>query len=100
MTIKDYLVVENNVVTNVVAWDGDTNTWQPPEGATMLVQDTTPARLWVLNEPQNDYVLAEIVGAGTIGFVWDGQILATTESKPELPPLTALDSILPEGETS
>lgn len=85
MKVQDYLTVENNVVTNVVAWDGDINTWQPPEGATMLVQDTTPAKLWMLNQDQTDYVLTEIIGAGTIGFTWDGEILMTNDPKPELP---------------
>lgn len=85
MKVQDYLTVENNVVTNVVAWDGDVNTWQPPEGTTMLVQDTTPAKIWILNPEQTDYVLTEVIGAGTIGFTWDGSVLTTNDPKPELP---------------
>jgi hypothetical protein len=29
-----YALVENGVVVNVILWDGDTEAWQPPEGAT------------------------------------------------------------------
>lgn len=82
MTIQNYLVVENNEVTNVCVWDGDVNTWTPPLDATMLVQFTTPAIVWKLNSDKTDYVLTEVVGAGDIGFTWDGKVVTTNQPKP------------------
>jgi len=82
MTTQNYLLVENNVVTNLVVWDGDVNTWTPPLDATMLLQATTPAVVWGLNTEKTDYVLIEIVGEGAIGFTWNGTTLTTNQSKP------------------
>ena len=85
MTTQNYLMIQNNVVTNVVAWDGDVNTWQPPVDATMAVQETTPSKVWALNEEQTDYVLINAVGQVNIGFTWDGSVATTNEPKPSLP---------------
>ena len=87
MTTQNYLVVQNNVVINVCVWDGDTQTWTPPSDATMLVQSTTPAMVWVVDYAIKPYTssLQEVVGAGSIGFTWDGTVLTTNEPKPELP---------------
>jgi len=86
MTTQNYLVIENNVVTNIVVWDGDTNTWQPPTDATMLVQATTPAMVWELNNllPPT-YELVEVIGAGGIGFTWNGTVLTTNQPQPANP---------------
>lgn len=83
MTIQNYLMVQANVVTNAVLWDGNTSTWTPPEDATMLVQATTPAMIWELNDliPPS-YVLVEVIGAGGIGFTWNGTVLTTNDSQP------------------
>ena len=86
MTIQNYLVVENNVVTNVCVWDGDINTWSPPLDATMLVQSITPAMIWELNVDKTDWVLTEVVGVGDIGFTWDGAVVTTNQPKPVIPP--------------
>lgn len=85
MTIKNYLIIELNTVTNNVVWDGNVNTWTPPAGATMLVQATTPALVWLLNADKTDYVLTEVTGASSIGFTWDGTKLTTNEPKPNTP---------------
>ena len=87
MTTQNYLVVENNVVTNVCVWDGDTNTWQPPTDATMLVQADTQALVWRLNADKTDYVLVEVLGVGGIVFTWNTttQVLTTNQTKPEVP---------------
>ena len=87
MTTQNYLVVEANVVTNVCVWDGDTNTWQPPLDATMLIQANTNALVWQLNVDKTDYVLVEVLGVGGIGFTWNNttQILTTNEPKPKVP---------------
>jgi hypothetical protein len=88
MTIQNYFVVENNVVTNAILWDGDVNTWTPPADATMLVQDTTNAMIWqpvYTDSKITDYVLVEVLGAGNIGFTWDGAVLTTNQPKPAIP---------------
>lgn len=40
-----YAIIENGVVVNIVVWDGNTETWQPPEGATAvtITDGTGPA---------------------------------------------------------
>ena len=83
MTVQAYLIVENNVVTNNVLWDGNTQDWTPPAGSIQLVQATTPAMLWDWNGTA--WVLAETVGAGGIGFTWNGTVLTTNEPEPSVP---------------
>jgi hypothetical protein len=88
MTTQNYLMINpENVVDNICIWDGDTNTWQPPEGYTMLVQATTPALVWELNADKTDYVLVEQIGVGAIGFTWNvtTQVLTTNQPKPNPP---------------
>ena len=90
MTTQNYLVVENNVVTNNVVWDGNTNTWQPPADATMLVQATTPALIWQSdNLTPPAWVLVEVMGAGDIGFTWNSTVLTTNRPEPTKPPPTS-----------
>ena len=85
--IQDYLMVNEttNIVDNVVTWDGNPDTWNPPQGFLMLVQATTPAMVWLWDAQAKDYVLQEQMGAGTVGFTWDGTACITNEPKPELP---------------
>jgi hypothetical protein len=86
MTTQAYLQIENNVVTNIVLWDGNTQEWQPPTDATMLVKSTTLAMVWKLNtEIPPGYVLTEEMGAGQIGFIWNGTDIVTNEPQPENP---------------
>jgi hypothetical protein len=88
MTSQNYLIIENNVVTNVCLWDGDVNTWQPPADATMLVQSIIPAMVWetvMTDKKVTDWVLVEQMGAGSIGFTWDGTVLTTNEPQPAIP---------------
>jgi hypothetical protein len=82
MTTQNYLVVENNVVINNIVWNGDVNTWQPPLGATMLIQETTPAMVWDILMSGGEPYLAEVIGGGQIGFIWDGTVLMTNQPKP------------------
>ena len=87
MTTQNYLVVENNVVTNLVVWDGNTQTWTPPANATMLVQATTPAMVQeatVVDGVITAWNLVEQMGVGAIGFTWDGTVLTTNEPQPIL----------------
>jgi hypothetical protein len=83
---QNYLMVNEstNVVDNTCVWNGDSSTWQPPSGYLMLVEATTPAIVWVLNSDRTDYILQEEIGAGAIGFTWDGSVLTTNQSKPEI----------------
>jgi len=87
---QNYLMINpSNVVDNVVTWDGNPDTWQPPSDYLMLVQATTPALVWVAVKVDNkitDYVLEEIVGQGGIGFTWNGTVLTTNQPKPPIPP--------------
>lgn len=85
MTTQNYLVIENNVVSNVCVWDGDTNTWTPPSDATMLIQADTNAMVWELNTDKTAYVLTEVLGAGAIGFTWNGTVVTTNEPQPTVP---------------
>lgn len=84
MTVQQYLMIQSDIVTNCVVWDGNTQTWQPPVDTTMLVQATTLAMVWLLNTDKTDYVLTEVIGAGDIGFTWNGTVLTTDKPKPNL----------------
>lgn len=79
---QNYLIIEANVVTNIVIWNGDTTQWTPPQGSIALVQATTPAKVWVLSSDKSNFVLQEELGAGAIGFTWDGSVLTTNEPQP------------------
>jgi hypothetical protein len=81
---QNYLQIQNNVVTNLVVWDGGSE-WKPPSNAIMLVQSTISAKIWQLNTNKTDYVLTEVMGMGQIGFTWDGTILTTNQEKPIVP---------------
>jgi hypothetical protein len=85
MTTQNYLMIQENVVTNLCVWDGNTQTWQPPADATMLVAETTPTKVWGLNESRTDYVLTDSIGDAGIGFTWDGSVATTNQPKPDAP---------------
>lgn len=80
--IENYLIIEQNIVTNVCVWDGDTDTWTPPEGSVWVPQATTNTKVWVFKEI--DYVLEDSIGNASIGFIWDGNYCVTNEDKPKL----------------
>ena len=87
-TTQNYLIIEQNVVVNIVVWDGDTSIWTPPQGSIALVQSTTPAMVWqpiIVDGKITDYVLVEQLGAGLIGFIWDGTVVTTNEPQPTVP---------------
>lgn len=87
MTQQNYLMVNEstNTVDNICVWDGNTDTWQPPAGYLMLVQATTPAKVWQLNADKTTYELTIVDGAGAIGFTWDGSFVITNQPQPEPP---------------
>jgi len=79
---QNYLIIENNIVTNIVVWNGDTNVWTPPNGSIALIQATTPAMVWSAPTETKPSVLIEVVGAGGIGFTWDGTFVITNQLQP------------------
>lgn len=83
MTTQNYLMIQENVVTNVCVWDGDTTQWQPPQDATMLIQETTATKIWGL--VNQEYVLVDSIGNADIGFTWDGTVATTNQPQPESP---------------
>lgn len=85
MTNKNYLMINTttNVVDNICVWDGDMLTWSPPDHLLMLLE-TTIAKVWGLNETNTDFILISKIGAGGIGFTFDGEILTTNEEKPNI----------------
>lgn len=81
-------MVENGVVDNISIWDGDVNTWTPPADATMLIQATTNAIIWtavITDKKITDWVLTEVMGAGDIGFTYNGTLVTTNQPKPAIP---------------
>jgi hypothetical protein len=85
---QNYLIIENNIVTNVCLWNGDTSIWTPPQGSIVLIQAITPAMVWeavVVDDKITDWVLGEQLGVGNIGFTWDGTVLTTNQPKPAIP---------------
>ena len=93
MTTQNYLMIQENIVTNICLWDGNTQTWQPPQNATMLIQETTPTKVWELIN--DEYVLTSSVGNAKIEFTYDGSFCVTNEPKPEKSNITATP---PSGE--
>lgn len=85
---QNYLIIEQNIVTNLVVWNGDTTQWTPPQGSITLIASTISAFIWqpvMEGKIIVDYVLTEVIGAGDIGFTWDGTVLTTNQPKPAIP---------------
>ena len=80
--MNNYLIIENNLVTNICVWDGDVNSWQPPSEAITLIAETTPTKIWNLDLELKDYVLVDSIGNASIGFTYDGSVCITNEEKP------------------
>lgn len=94
---QNYLIIESNVVTNVVLWNGDTTVWTPPQGSITLVQTTTPAMIWhpvFVDGQVTDIVLEEVMGAGNLGYTWDGTVLTTNQPKPSIPTQPTSDGLV------
>lgn len=84
MTTQNYCMVNKstNVCDNICLWDGDPNTWTPPADYLMLVQATTPTKVWAWNSTTKVWELVEQMGEGQIGFTWDGTYLTTNQPEP------------------
>jgi hypothetical protein len=62
-----WAMVLNNVVENIISWDGDLNTWQPPAGYTMVI-----AHSWI--------------DTAVIGSIWNGTEFIPTPGPIDPPP--------------
>lgn len=86
---NDYLMVNEstNIVENICTWDGNPDTWQPPANYLMLIKSETPAMIWQYDKTTipPSYYLAETIGAGEIGFTWNGTVCTTNEPEPTIP---------------
>jgi len=74
--MKNYLVIENGIVVNAVVWDGNTETWTPPENLILMAEDAAKVKGWSWNAGIKDWeaYVADNVQPG-IGFAWDGEFL-------------------------
>ena len=92
MTVQNYLQIQNNIVSNIIVWDGNLDTWTPPSDATMLIQADIYAWIWISvidveTKKITDWVLDKELGCGGVGFTYDltTQTLTTNEPKPSIP---------------
>jgi len=87
MNAQPYCMVDTatNICDNVVMWDGNTDAWTPPADHLMLAQATTQAKVWEYDSVAKTWSLGVQVGAGQIGFTWDGAYLTTNEPQPSIP---------------
>jgi len=85
METQAYCMVNEvtNVVDNIVSWNGS-DEWIPPEGYLMIIQSITPAKIWNVDVYTNMVTLVIEIGAGSIGFTWDGTYLNTNIIEPIL----------------
>jgi hypothetical protein len=81
---QNYLLIKNNVVENIIILDENSN-WTPPNDSIILSQNDTYAMVWILNSDKTLYELKTVLGAGCIGFTWDGSILKTNDPQPTIP---------------
>lgn len=86
MTTQSYLVINTSVepaiCENKTVWDGNTETWNPGENHIAVPAESTVALLWSYEKSSNSFVLVESVGAGRVGFTWDGSKLITNKPQP------------------
>lgn len=94
MINQNYLIIQNNVVTNIIVWNGDTSIWTPPADSIQLVEKDTPLLLWSpvygtdpITEKQIiiDWILTQQTGFIEIGFTWNGAECITNAPKPLVP---------------
>lgn len=97
MTTQSYLVINTSVdpavCENITVWDGNTETWNPGENYVAVPVESTVALLWSYQESSNSYVLVESVGAGRVGYTWDGSKLITNKPQPTGINIVAANSV-------
>lgn len=89
MDIIQYALVDKqtNIVVGSCMWDGNRETWTPPEEYILVPEEATEALHWYLNaEDKQTYSLQTWVNkplGGVIGFTFDGTKFITNEPQPE-----------------
>ena len=87
MTTQNYCMVNKvtNVCDNICVWDGNPDTWMPPADYLMLIQATTPTKIWQWDSANSEWILSDSIGNAEIGFTWDGTYLMTNQPMPPVP---------------
>jgi len=89
---QSYLVINltTNTIDNLVTWDGNTNTWQPPQNCICEVQATTIGYVWGVLDDATEWTLVPVEGSCDIGFTWNptNETGITNQAKPPRPPQT------------
>jgi hypothetical protein len=49
--LDSYAIIESGEVVNIVEWDGNTSTWEPPTGSTWVELSQDNAYLYVIGQP-------------------------------------------------
>jgi hypothetical protein len=82
--MESYFLINTttNIVENTIDWNG-VDSWNVPDGYILVSRDSTPAKIWLLNEETRNFDLVTVLGAGDIGFLWDGSELMTNQAQPE-----------------
>lgn len=63
---------QTSKVDNLVEWDGNLETWQPPETHEAIFTADKVTIDWVWNPEINDYEQVQTVGNVQMGETWDG----------------------------
>jgi hypothetical protein len=98
MTVENYLMInkQTNLVDNLVMWDGNVNSWNPPSEYLMLPVATTMAYDWFWSDVLQDWELQENMGGANIGDTWNGSACitsATKESNTPYPTTTGIQDL-------
>lgn len=88
MTVKEYALVnvETNIVENTVLWDGNQASWTPPSGYQAVDELAFPYMVWVWDNQQNDWVLAEETNrmdGDVMNSLFNGSEFITAQPKPD-----------------
>ena len=75
---------QTKLVDNIVEWDGDLETWQPPKTHEAIFTADKVTIGWVWNPETNDYEQVQTVGNVHFGETWDGTKFFKVD-KPESP---------------
>ena len=84
MSVQSYFLINttSNIVENTIDWNGE-DTWAVPDGYILVLRDAIPAKIWMPNEETLNFDLVTVLGAGDIGFLWNGNELMTNQAQPE-----------------
>lgn len=75
---------DTHKVDNIVEWDGNLETWQPPETHEAIFTADKVTIDWVWNADLNGYEQVQTVGNVRFGETWDGTKFVEVD-KPEPP---------------